>query len=286
MPTLVRQRVDVDESALLLRGVDPEQEWRPNVTTGDTVLDADTGKPVIIVRPYASIGSLPELRHALLNYPRGTTPRVGGQRNDSKAFGYAPRRVLMQRNACRCSEGLVLRPDLHATIEAAGVALSGLLRDEFPSQHEHDMRIARDAIRSEWRMRDTQFTSGVINRNSALAYHFDRNNLECWSAMVVVRRGARGGHLHVPAYDAVIACRDGDAVLFYGRDLLHGVTPMHLSSRDAYRISAVWYTVEAMKHCLEPSEEARRGMLKRTEREDTLLERQRAEGWIEEASDV
>lgn len=278
MATLHLPRVDLDEKALLLTGVDATRPWVPNVTTGDTVVD-EHGNPVLVVVPYAEVGDLTALRRALLDYPRSTVVRAGGQRNDSNTFGYTPRRVLFQRNACRCAAGMIDAPRLHRVIADAGASLSEALRTIYPARAEHDSREA-EAIRPEWRLDGSWFTSGVVNWNSALAYHYDRNNMDCWSAMVVVRRGVRGGHLHVPALGAVVDCRDGDAVLFHGRSLLHGVTPMRRLRADSYRVSAVWYVVDGLRHCLEPSAEARRAVNERTAREDTLLERQRAEGWL------
>jgi hypothetical protein len=277
---LLATRRDVDEAALLLKGVDPSREWVPNVRTGDTVIDVQTGEPVLIVRRYP--GDLRALRHALISYPRQTVVRAGGQRNDANTFGFTPRRVMFKRNACRACAASIEAPELHRQIaDVAGREVADLLLREYPERACHDAEEAQ-AVLPEWRLHGSWFTSGVVNWNSALAYHYDRNNLDCWSAMAVVRRHVHGGHLHVPAYDAVVDCRDGDVIMFYGRGLLHGVTPMRKVRGDGYRISAVWYTVDGMRHCLPPEDEARRAREERTAREDTLIERQRAEGWIRE----
>jgi hypothetical protein len=115
---------------------------------------------------------------------------------------------------------------------------------------------------------------------SPLPYHYDANNLDAWSAMPVIRRGVRGGHLHVPEYGQVIACRDGDTVYFAGYNLMHGVTPLRRQDTDGYRLSAVYYAVRDLTRCLPPAEEFQQAQQKRVQREEGLLDRQRAAGLL------
>lgn len=122
-------------------------------------------------------------------------------------------------------------------------------------------------------MGDSHWTSGVLNRTSGLAYHTDRNNFPgTWSAMVCVRRGIRGGHLRLPAYDLVVPCSDGQVVYFPGSTILHGVTPFTRAGDDAYRFTAVYYAVSGMRHCLPATVELLRARAARTDREDSIAE--------------
>jgi hypothetical protein len=123
----------------------------------------------------------------------------------------------------------------------------------------------------DWRLTDhALWTSGVINKESPLPYHRDGNNFDAWSVMPVVRRGVRGGHLHLPEYDMVVPCRDGYAVAFYGKRLVHGVTPMERTTPDAYRVSVVYYALRGLKDCHTFAAETARAAVRRTERESRL----------------
>ena len=102
------------------------------------------------------------------------------------------------------------------------------------------------------------FTTGSINKNSAISYHHDRGNLRgAWSAMLVVRRAVTGGDLVLPEYGCVLRLRDGDALLFDGQSTLHGVTPLSVSP-GGYRYTLVYYTLEQIWRCLAPLAELER----------------------------
>jgi hypothetical protein len=178
-------------------------------------------------------------------------------------------------------------PAVHEAIASTSDVLAGMLTALLPDRAERDRAVATDAILPEWFM-GGWWTSGVVNRTSPLPYHLDSNNLDVWSAMVVVRRGTRGGHLHVPEYDLTLPCADGDVMFFPGYRLLHGVTPIRKlgnargENRDAYRISAVYYTVSAMQHCGPFDESFADGRRTRSEREETMHARQIESGLMVE----
>jgi hypothetical protein len=123
----------------------------------------------------------------------------------------------------------------------------------------------------DWRLTEASlWTSGVINKESSLPYHRDGNNFDAWSVMPVVRRGVRGGHLHLPEFDMVVPCRDGYSVMFYGKRIVHGVTPMAKTMPDAYRVSVVYYALRGLKNCHTYAEETAYAARRRTERETEL----------------
>jgi hypothetical protein len=252
-------------------------DWAPNVQAPARVVDGATGETILIAARYPD-GERADARRAVMGYPMSTTRRSAGIRNRSAVFGNVSRRVHMKREGCRSCGGAHEAPGAHAGILRAGTAIKGLLGDLEPDRMRADMMRARETIRSEWMIGGTPWTSGVLNETSPLPYHRDANNLPCWSAMLVLRRGVTGGHLHLPEYNLVVECRDGDVIWFPGYDLIHGVTPMDRRTRDAYRYTAVFYTVAGMAHCLEPREEMARAQRARSEREDGLLDRQAAEG--------
>lgn len=267
---LFRKRVDVDPA--ILRTGAPELE--PNVTAPTIVRDSQTGEAALYIARFA--GDLAAYRQALRAYPMSTVTRAAGTHNNSRTFGYLARKTYLKRESCRPCEGATVSPREHVIICEAATALTAHLLEVLP-ERDHD-RIRGEDISPDWRI-GGWWTSGVVNYDSPLPYHYDANNYPCWSAMPVVRRGITGGYLHIPAYDIVAPCRDGDVVYFPGYELMHGVTPMH-RSHGGYRISAVYYTVAAMRHCADADEELRRGQVARSDRETGLLERQRGNGLL------
>lgn len=231
--------------ALVGKGADTLAE--PNVRA-PAIVETDAGEPIMAVLRHE--GDLAELRRAMLAYPVNSVVRAAGIRNRSNVFGFSSRKVVMQRNSCRTCSGSNDAPEAHAALCSAGADLFDTFRAALPDVADAHMGITEAEVLPEWRIAGSPWTSGVLNFTSPLPYHYDRNNLEpVWSAMIVARRGVRGGHLHVPEHDLVVECRDGDVVYFPGWHFVHGVTPMAFS-RDAYRMSAVFYAVRAMRDCL------------------------------------
>jgi hypothetical protein len=256
----------------------------PNVPLGPLRLVDGEGATVALVGRYPE-AELGALRSAFRLY-RGiaertghaTVSRVGGSRTDTSTFGFAATQPLLRRMACRPCGGALVAPAPHAAICEAATYLNRELRRIYPERERDDSARARDRILPDWFLGDSYWTSGVLNFNSPIAYHYDANNLPCWSAMVVVRRGMRGGHLHLPAYDVVLPCRDGDVVFFPGYSTLHSVTPMRRVEHDAYRFTAVYYTIKRMESCGPAEDQLAISRRRRTATETGLRERQRAEG--------
>lgn len=252
-----------------------------NVHAPALVRDAETGEAVLLTVPYE--GDLGVYRRAALRYTSGrglTVARAGGIRNMARVFGYMGRNPTMRRQGCRTCAGAVEAPDEHAVIAGAASLLAGQLRAVLPERAAADNVLVREHVEPDWLLSadDAPWSSGVVNLTSPMAYHRDGNNFEAWSAMVVVRRRVRGGHLHVPEYDLVVDCRDGDVVFFPGWDLLHGVTPMQRLEPGGYRVSAVYYPVKSMGRCLPWHEELAYGRQSRSQAESDLIERQRTLG--------
>jgi hypothetical protein len=89
--------------------------------------------------------------------------------------------------------------------------------------------------------------------------------------MPVVRRGVRGGRLHLPEFNVSFECRDGWVVWFPGWRYVHGVTPITKVEPDGYRISVVYYSLRGMKDCHTWALEQARGREVRTQREAAML---------------
>jgi len=233
--------------------------------------DAETDEAVVVYAPF--VGNIAKYRQAILNAPMTTTPRAQtGFRNISRVFGNAPRASFKRRESCRAASLAYDAPDIHNELIEITDNLVEMLKKYVPEQFELDI-LEMEQVEQDWRIsKNSLWTSGVINKASALPYHRDRNNFETWSAMPVIRRGMRGGMLHMYGYDQTVECRDGSVTMFNGYRYVHGVTPMKPVQKDAYRFSVVYYALRGMKDCHTTAlEERQYAQKKRTERENEMI---------------
>jgi hypothetical protein len=117
-------------------------------------------------------------------------------------------------------------------------------------------------------MEDSVFTSGVINRDNALLYHYDSGNYTgVWSNMLVFRGNVTGGYLVMPEYGLGFALPNNSLMMFDGQQAMHGVTPIYRHGEDEHRYSIVFYSLKTMWTCLPIDDEVARARERRTQRE-------------------
>lgn len=242
-------------------------DLKPTVQRETIAFDADTGQPIFA---YLNLGDSDSLRQAILGFEySGTTARAGGYENVSRTFGYAPRRPVYGRESCRPASLVNEAPRGHVQLEQWANILRDRLASIDPKLVEDGFE-ATSIVQDDWKLGESYWTSGVINRSSRLPFHRDGFNFKAWSAMPVFRRNMRGGYLAIPEYDTVIPCRDGWAAFFPGWELVHGVTPMKATKPDGYRYSCVFYSLKGMKDCFTAAKETEYGLRRRTEREQKM----------------
>ncbi|QPX62117.1 queuine tRNA-ribosyltransferase [Mycobacterium phage Indlovu] len=267
----VKRVASPDEASLCVGDMVPARE-PSDIKPGTVIHDADTGEPVL---GYLALNDPGPLRRALLQIDCGpAVQRANNYRSRSRTFGYAPRRPVIWREACGIATLGRDRPDIEAVLESyADQFMDGLARIDM--RLIRDGRAATESVTPDWKMGGSQFwTSGVVNDTAQLPYHRDGFNFPVWSAMPLVRRGTRGGHLHLPEYDLVVPCADATVTYFEGFRLVHGVTPItRVKAKQGYRISAVYYALRGMKNCRTAAEEAAYGRRRRTEREAEMAAR-------------
>lgn len=255
------------EAAIALQGTlapEPETSYVAPSATPWRMVDEDTGELVAVFLPTPGDRSL--FRTALLGIQWSETLRgATGLRNRSRVFGYSTRKTVLRREGCTATSLAAEQPAIHAVLVGTADLLDKALAEVAP---ECASEIHETPVLDEWRLSRSGWTSGVVNHNSRLPYHRDGANFDVWSAMPCVRRGVRGGNLHIPEYDAVLPVRDGWTLVFNGKRLVHGVTPIHVTQPDGYRITAVYYCLRGMKDCATFAEESRRAITKRSEREE------------------
>lgn len=271
------QRILTVEEANALRNTEvPDRSYDP-IPYDEPIYDAQTGEPLMVVTRYK--GDLAAYRRAMREVRFGKNHRASGMRNINTNFGYTGRVPVLRRMACAMCTMAREQPEIHSVVESAADVMWHQFEELLPEQAATTAEKAASVL-PDWRMVNTPWTSGVINETSALFYHTDRNNFHgSWSAMIVVRRNARGGYLHFPEYGITLQCRDGDLMFFAGSMLLHGVTPIARES-GGYRISAVYYSVAKMRKCLPPGEELKHAQQARTTQAENLMDRQRKNGLI------
>ena len=76
--------------------------------------------------------------------------------------------------------------------------------------------------------------------------------------MVTTSLDVQGGNLVFPQYRAALSVEGNRLFMFAGARDLHGVSPLHARNAHAFRYSVVYYALQQMCHCLEPTEEIRR----------------------------
>jgi hypothetical protein len=263
LTTLRRPRSLTTEEATGLVGLPVEA--LPGNLDGPTVLvDADTDQPALAYLPLPDVGVL---RRAVLGIEYSESMiRSDGRRNIARTFGYGPRRPVYQREGCNVTKLETEAPDAHHAVMAYATRLRSALEEIAPGVVEESRKTMTE-VDPDWKIGESEWTSGVINQSSRLPYHRDAMNFPVWSAMPVLRRHMTGGHLSVPEYDLVVPCRDGWGVFFPGYELVHGVTPMTPTRPDGYRYSLVYYALRGMQDCFSYAAEQEYARKRRTDRE-------------------
>lgn len=211
--------------------------------------------------------SLERIYHAVQRVHFNTSARTRGLVSTSRVFGYLPR-ITIRRDYCTATSLSAEQPTEHADIAAGAAIVSRHYRAVHPDLYGRHQAAAADLPVQSYRLEDDVFTSGIINENNPLKYHFDSGNLpDVWSGMLVFRDGVSGGMLALPEYDIAVALKHKSLFLFDGQGILHGVTPMRLLRPSARRYSLVYYSMRGLWSCEPLGAELARIRRKRTDRE-------------------
>jgi hypothetical protein len=228
----------------------------------------ENGAPLMVLR---SVDVPSEFRAACLAIDAPVYFRTGGLKTSSRTFGTVTRNVI-RGDFCRGSRVAEEQPRHHDALTLMGATLAGVYRETAPDAYVAHVAAAASVPR-DFRLRDTPFTSGNLNKNASLAYHLDKGNAKgTWSAMVVVRERARGGFLVLPEFGVSLELPDGACLLFDGQTTWHGLTPCEVDP-GGYRFSVVYFSLKAAWQCLPFVDELTRIKNKKTERERALLGR-------------
>lgn len=222
------------------------------------LVDDDTDKVLLIYKQLDEEGfDSSELALALQQINYQTTERVSGLKTTSRIFGYAPR-VPLRKDFCSSTSMADEHPREHQLLLDYGVKVAQLYSDFAPETYATHTKTT-DKVLRDYVIPGTPFTSGIVNKNNPLKYHFDSGNFkEVFSTMLAIRGGTAGGHLALPAYDVGLAIANNSVTIFDGQQILHGVTPIKFLTPDAYRFTIVYYSLRKMWDCLPLREEVER----------------------------
>jgi hypothetical protein len=165
---------------------------------------------------------------------------------------------------------MVSHPAHHEIICDLGRQLDSLYQQTAPDVYaEHRRKL--ETVLPEYVIPGTAFTSGIVNQDNPLKYHFDKGNFDdALSCMAVFRNMMDGGHLVIPELGAGFRIHDHSFFLFDGQRYLHGVTPIRRLNKNAYRYSVVYYALRAMSNCRSAQDE-----LKKVRKNRVDIERRR-----------
>lgn len=223
----------------------------------DDVIIYHNGQPVLL---YVKLDGdkTKHLRWAVKNIDYLQGKRTLGLISQSRVFGYNPRNPRRQ-DYCRSAEIAKEAPKQHFTIANFAENLHQIYNQYFPEIYQKHMEMVNERVLPEWRIGDTPFTSGIVNKDNPLKYHLDAGNFRgVLSNMVAFKKGVEGGFLVVPEFDISLEIADNSLTIFNGQEILHGVSPFEKTQKDGYRYTVVYYSLEQMWKCETITEELAR----------------------------
>lgn len=198
---------------------------------------------------------LNEIFEAIQNIKYAKSTRTNGLISTSRIFGYAPRNIT-RNQPCRITSLATEFPKQHFIVEKAAMIAKKYYEKYNAKKAEEHMNLTIEKILPQYRIGETMYTSGIINENNPLKYHYDSGNfVGTWSAMFAFRKKTEGGYLSIPELNVGIEIKNNSLLLFDGQSLLHGVTPIKMLSKDAKRYTIVYYSLKQMWNCKPLNEE-------------------------------
>jgi len=202
-----------------------------------------------------------------------TSTRQGGLLSTSRIFGYSPR-LVTRKDFCSTTSLARDYPKEHSLVCRYGEKIANIYHISDPIMYKKHLEVTQQNVNEEYTLPKTPFTSGIINKDNQLKYHFDTGNFkEVYSAMLVLKKDIKGGHLALPELDLGIELANNSVLMFDGQGILHGVTSIYKQTANSVRYSIVYYSLRQMWNCLPITDELIRIRNKKTEREQKRLDR-------------
>lgn len=257
---------------------DPKKYKRKKVATADGPLrinepcDVYCGDEHII-----SIRMLPEEYREVAKYLSRVkfdwNQRTGGEKTLSRIFGYVPRRPVFMKNFCSATNMHQDAPAAYSKLENLAAVVNKMYKETLGHTWQSH-NATTEQVLNDWRIKETVFTSGIVNKNNALVYHYDRGNFkDVYSCQVSFTKGLSGGNLLYPEFGFHIVLPNNSVTFFDGQKYLHGVSPLRLRNKYSYRYTIVYYSLKNMWTCLPIGEELKHAQ--RTEADRAKIKKDR-----------
>lgn len=266
MKILTLKKKDIDLNAFIKRTA-LESDYATLITEPTIIVDADDGEVKIV---YDHLGGLDttEIVESLKKIKYHEGQRARGLVSRSRIIGYRPR-LEMRSDYCSSTSMATEFPKEHALVTEFALQLEEYYKKYQEEGYNKHKSLTEEKVKPSYRIQGKSiFTSGIINKNNPLKYHYDTGNFnDVYSCMVVFKKDINGGFLSVPAYDIAFQLPNNSIFLFDGQSILHGVTPIRPENEGSHRYSIVYYSLKRMWQCLEIDEELARIRNKKTKRE-------------------
>jgi hypothetical protein len=260
----------IDPKKFVKRGA-LESDFNRLITSDCIVVDDVTNEILFIYKKLPFDTS--DIKAALDRVQYDVSTRVGGLKTTSRVFGYLPRSAL-RRDFCTTTSFARSQPREHALVCQYGQKISAMYSQFTPETYRKHKEIMGAKILDEWAIKDTPFTSGIINKNNPLKYHFDAGNFKgVYSLMLGFKKDIDGGYLSIPDYNVGVEIADNSIFMFDGQEILHGVTPIRRLSAKSRRFTIVYYSMQQIWNCLPLDEELARIRKLKMEREEKRYQR-------------
>lgn len=258
----------------LLKGKAPKNQ-DPVIKESTVFKDKDSGETVLIYMSGEETKFANEfLMDSLSSVKFSKNKRTNGLVTQSEIIGYRPRLTGSQgkKTCAKTSFGNRYQKIEDELYKVAQVA-EKMYKEYAPKTQKRHSELS-ERVHNDYRMPETSFTSGIINKNNPLKYHYDTGNFKnVFSIMLGLKRKSWGGYLHIPQLHINLEISNGSISMFDGQSLVHGVTPIVGDSEDNYRFTIVFYSLVQMWNCLETSKEVEMAKVKEDEKLYRLLER-------------
>jgi len=247
----------------------------------DDTLIVENGKPIVLYKKIDWCDTeMLRLACQKVKYNVDTRlPKASakGMMTRSAIFGYRPR-IPLRQDFCSSTTMAYNTPKEHQIITEFANNLSEIYKEYFPETYRlHEEKV--NAVLPEWKIQGSVFTSGIINKNNPLQYHHDTGNFKgVLSNMVAFKNCVSGGRLVLPEYSIKLEIADNTVSIFDGQSILHGVTPIIKTSKEAYRYTIVYYSLEQMWKCETIKDEVKRIRKIKKEREMKRLQKNQSNG--------
>jgi hypothetical protein len=179
----------------------------------------------------------------------------------------------MRHDYCTVTAMALNHKKQHYVITNFAKELVGYYKEYFPERYEFHNGLVEEKVMQDWTIGGSPFTSGIVNKNNQLNYHFDAGNFKgVLSNMVVFKKDVAGGYLVIPEFDIALEVADNTLSIFNGQEIMHGVSTIEYENEHAYRYSIVYYSLEQMWKCEPLDDEIARIRKLKTERERKRLD--------------